>query len=989
MKALASFLLLFSAVYTLHTQSQTILLLDDFEKFPNNAFNLETAAFQANADIKVETLRGDSAFCRSGKSLRVAYDVSSDTSSFCGIANFLPPTAADLSAFNYLSFWMRGKAGQEYMVVEMETLDGDTARVAVANYLPCGPGTDWQKVVIPLDAFWNLTSRTTVYKVSIVFSNYTAVANGLPLAGEVHLDEFLFGTCFPGVVRIDPFEDKINSNATGGNNGDFAETGSSGVYLSQTECMDPGYGNCNCVFRLKYNNGLNDKFGGAFFILGGLSTGWEPAGKNIERYDSLYLEAWAPSNALNPGNFKVELKGDTTHAYRILDIGLNKRSFSIPFAAFSPPVNPFGIGSFTIVFEKNKQDQSAGEVFVDNIELRAEGHLFPDSIRPAAPYALAVNGNPAQPVQLAPPGAPLTIAASIENAETCLETVRLEYYIGCAWVCAKKRYGPFNTPLVEFALQTGDIPENTWMDIRVVAENYTGMASASSTFQIKVGADTPPITTEELMYQAFDVFQFLRYGNGVYTDAARFDTSQFHPASVATTGMGLISLCIADAMGWISNAEALALETLASMNGFRPGFAPERNICGWFRHFIDQVTGKRAWSSEFSSIDSGILAAGAQFCKNYFSDNDSIAQLADCLYLSIDWESMIADPVTGSIYLTADSLCQGGFVTLPFNEYILVAWLAKNDYRQTGKANQLWEQHFADPAGLPTASYQGIDVLTDSPGQFRSSFIHQFAYYLCHYYATQPAYLQYFKNAMQADSAWWARESACNDHIWGFGAGASVAPSGYNADDIDNHPGAICSPHIIGGFIPVYPDGLNDLLWLSNAPLGVYHLPDNQTTPVLWRFSTEDSGWKAGDVQGVDYSSLLMGIAAHPSMLGQTFFEEMNNFAFPQSTCMPVGVGKGPSLFAAAGQNYPNPFSKTTIIPVPAVASGEMVHLVIHAAQGRPVFEQDIFPGYNSESSVSWHGMDMAGKPVPGGVYFYSFQNGYSLSAMYKMIVVR
>jgi len=52
------------------------------------------------------------------------------------------------------------------------------------------------------------------------------------------------------------------------------------------------------------------------------------------------------------------------------------------------------------------------------------------------------------------------------------------------------------------------------------------------------------------------------------------------------------------------------------MNGRTSGFVPARNPQnGFFRHWINMTTGERAWSSEYSSIDTGLLVIGALFSK--------------------------------------------------------------------------------------------------------------------------------------------------------------------------------------------------------------------------------------------------------------------------------------------------------------------------------------------------------------------------------------
>lgn len=410
-------------------------------------------------------------------------------------------------------------------------------------------------------------------------------------------------------------------------------------------------------------------------------------------------------------------------------------------------------------------------------------------------------------------------------------------------------------------------PEKTFAQGQKSGRPYeTGLINASS--------------LDSLFRNSFNLFQFLRNDRGIYADAAKFEPPQSHPASVATIGMGMISLCIADAMGWI-NGQDLCLEILKNITGTRQDFIPDRNNAGYFRHFISLQTGKNAWNSEYSSIDTGILVSGALFCKNYFANNDSIQILADALYLSIDWDKAIADPGRGHIYQKFDYFGKGNNITKPFNEYMIVAWLAKHDFRNNARAAELWDAHYTSPENLPKTVFEGIELLTDFPGNILSGFVIQFAYYLCNYFTTSPEYQQFFKSAMQADKAWWQNNTEEPDYVWGFGAGASPADSGYHADNILDHPKTICSPHVISGFIPADTTAAHDLMNIYNNNLGVYQLPDENATKLLWRFSADDPGWRARDVQGADYSTMLFGLASLPTMLGKEFFVENNDFVFP------------------------------------------------------------------------------------------------------------
>ncbi|MEX6690296.1 hypothetical protein QTN47_22490 [Danxiaibacter flavus] len=393
------------------------------------------------------------------------------------------------------------------------------------------------------------------------------------------------------------------------------------------------------------------------------------------------------------------------------------------------------------------------------------------------------------------------------------------------------------------------------------------------------------ISLATLFRNSYQVYELQRNAKGVYRDSKLFSGTDYHPCSVANIGMGLVSLCIADKMSWITNAGQLARTTLQTVLGYDTTFHLAKNVAGFPRHFVDMQTGVQAWNSEFSTIDAAIMVSGALFCKKYFASDTTISRLADTLYNSINWSKAIADPVAGTMYLSLDSMGNGLSTTSVYNEYMLVANLAYNaENGAGGNATTLWNNFFVNPDNMPKSNYWGYSLLTDYPGSFLSDFIPQFCYYLCHPYNTGTRYLTYMNNSMLADKKWWTFTSGLGAYEWGLGAGS--APSGYHADGEDNNPDKVVSPHIIAGFMPVNSASQNDLLSLYNANKGVYTLPGS-TNKILWRYSVTSPSWTANEVQGVDFSSMLFGLASLPAHCGTAFFTNNNDYIFPRYSFLP------------------------------------------------------------------------------------------------------
>ena len=101
-------------------------------------------------------------------------------------------------------------------------------------------------------------------------------------------------------------------------------------------------------------------------------------------------------------------------------------------------------------------------------------------------------------------------------------------------------------------------------------------------------------------------------------------------ASMASLGFGLTAYLIGIEKGYISYQEGYervnkTLDTLLKMDRME----------GFFFHFVDMQTGKRAWESEISSIDTSILFMGVLSVGQYFGGE--IAAKAEQLYDGVNW----------------------------------------------------------------------------------------------------------------------------------------------------------------------------------------------------------------------------------------------------------------------------------------------------------------------------------------------------------------
>lgn len=156
-----------------------------------------------------------------------------------------------------------------------------------------------------------------------------------------------------------------------------------------------------------------------------------------------------------------------------------------------------------------------------------------------------------------------------------------------------------------------------------------------------------PITKEdEMMLDSIQQKTFLFFVHehhpewGIVKDRA----AEGAPSSIASTGFAIPCFAIGAERGWIEREEAAQI-TLNMLNFLMKSEQNENTLAsgykGFYYHFLRMDTGKREWSCELSSIDTGLLMMGIIFARNYFNlGNETevqIRKLAALLIERIDW----------------------------------------------------------------------------------------------------------------------------------------------------------------------------------------------------------------------------------------------------------------------------------------------------------------------------------------------------------------
>lgn len=114
-------------------------------------------------------------------------------------------------------------------------------------------------------------------------------------------------------------------------------------------------------------------------------------------------------------------------------------------------------------------------------------------------------------------------------------------------------------------------------------------------------------------------------------------------ASIAAVGFGLTALIVGVERGYITRDQGYerALGTLQTLEQIAL-------IEGFYYHFLDINTGRRAWQSEVSSIDTAILLMGVLAVGQYFGDE--VQTLANAIYERVDWPWFL-DPDRQMFYM--------------------------------------------------------------------------------------------------------------------------------------------------------------------------------------------------------------------------------------------------------------------------------------------------------------------------------------------------
>jgi hypothetical protein len=323
-------------------------------------------------------------------------------------------------------------------------------------------------------------------------------------------------------------------------------------------------------------------------------------------------------------------------------------------------------------------------------------------------------------------------------------------------------------------------------------------------------------------------------------------------ASMASVGYALTAYIIGVEKGYITKEEGFervdkTFDTLMSME----------NTEGFFFHFVDMTTGERAWNSEVSVIDSGILMMGVLSAGDYFG----LSEKATTLYDRVNW-AWYVDPSNHQFYMSyKPGEGFAGHWDFYAEQLMLYVLGAASPTTPTGLDE--YNSFIRD-----TKSYGGKTPFIHS--WFGSIFTYQFSHAWIDFKDTQDTNgVNWYDNSVAATIAHYdyavkvdAQRLTIGPDAWGLTACDS--PSGYN------------------GLLGAPPSGfdnnqhkVDDTVAPSGAIGSILFLPDEVKTAMLNYYNVQKlSGeygfvdaynltkkWVASDVIGIDKGITLLMLA--------------------------------------------------------------------------------------------------------------------------------
>ena len=236
--------------------------------------------------------------------------------------------------------------------------------------------------------------------------------------------------------------------------------------------------------------------------------------------------------------------------------------------------------------------------------------------------------------------------------------------------------------------------------------------------------------------------------NGLVPDSTRQGSS----SSIAATGFALAAYPVGVERGFITRHEAIE-RTVTTLRFFwNSPHGPQPDATGYngfYYHYLDMTTGRRALNCELSTIDSSYVFAGALTAAEYFNRDSQgereIRDLADSVYRRADWPWA----QNGGDTVTHGWWPEDGFIKYRWEGYsealiLYILGLASPTYPLTKTSYQAWTKTYQ------WKSLYGHEFLYAAP-----LFIHQLSHMWIDFRGIHDEYMRqkgidYFENSRRA-----------------------------------------------------------------------------------------------------------------------------------------------------------------------------------------------------------------------------------------------
>ena len=313
--------------------------------------------------------------------------------------------------------------------------------------------------------------------------------------------------------------------------------------------------------------------------------------------------------------------------------------------------------------------------------------------------------------------------------------------------------------------------------------------------ELPAAGSTRPADTDAMLESLQrDAFHYFMHETNPRNGLVLDKTTSNWPSSIAATGLGLTAYTVAVTRGFLARDKAVArvLATLRFFMGSQQG--PEADATGYhgfYYHFLDMQSGRRAWQCELSTVDSTILFAGMLAAAAFFdadtAEEREIRSSADALYRRADWQWA----QNGGVTVTHGWKPESGFLPWRWRGYdeallLYVLGLGSPEHPLPDASYPAW-----------VSTYQWKETYGQEYVYAGPLFIHQMSHIWIDFRGIQDAYMRakgidYFENSRRATHAQrlYAIDNPlkfahyCSD-CWGVTASDGPGPDTAQVDGIE------------------------------------------------------------------------------------------------------------------------------------------------------------------------------------------------------------